>query len=185
MHDEAAVSRRGTRYRTLSCGLLLHRVPDDLVHRDLGPQMTRHVSRDWWAVVMYADGRGLAFGETDTSQPPGIHVLDWMAKAAVALNRDMHADGHWVVAFNQAEQYPMALWRDRDGHLHVAIELAADVRDPRGLDAINKARLLEIADEALATHRARVGELELQPWQVLGPDGQPIAGRLHRGAKPH
>jgi hypothetical protein len=170
----------GTRFRQINCGLALHRVPDRIVTTELAGHLERHVGHHWFAVVMFADGRGAAMGATNHTPAPAEPALQAMAKWAVALNRDLHEDGHWIVAWSPHEQCPVLIWRDADGDIHLAVEVAVDKRDPRGMDAYDKPRILDIGAEALGTLRAQVMQADVMGRQKvnLAQGGEALARRL-------
>lgn len=177
------VAGEGTRYRTVSCGLTLHRLPDSIVTVGLGGQLERHVGHHWFAVVMFADGRGIALGATNHTPAPPEEAIAWMAKAAVALNRDLHEDGHWIVAWDPGQRIPVLLWRDADGDLHCAVEIAADAARGHPLEAYDRARLMEIAGEALAAVREQAMKAAVASRQQvkLAQGGEALAHRLAAG----
>lgn len=165
MTNQVATSRT-VRGRAINCGLALHRVPDRIVTTSLADQMHRHVGPGWYAVVMFADGRGVAAGEKDDTAAPPEWAVDWMAKAAVALNKDLHEDGHWIVAWAPAGE-PNLLWRDGDGDLHVVTEIACKADRPETLAEYDRARLLNLASESLAEATALLAKLALSKRQTI------------------
>lgn len=177
---EATTTPGGTRFRQVNCGMTLHRIPDNIVTTGLAGQLDRHVGHHWYAVVMFADGRGAAMGATNHTPAPPAETLNAMAQWAVALNRDLHEDGHWIVAWSPGEQCPVMLWRDSDGDIHVAVEVAVDKRDRRGLDAYTRVRILEIGSEALSALRTQVMKAAVLPRQQvnLAQGGEALAQRL-------
>jgi len=157
---------RLARGRGIACGFPLHRVPDGIVTAGLADQMARHVGRDWYAAVMFADGRGVAAGQAASTPAPPESLVEWMAKAATALNKDLHQDGHWVVAWAKAVGIVL-LWRDGDGDIHLACEVAPG-RGER-IEDYDKARLLDIASDALAGAVAQIAKLALGRHQMVRP----------------
>jgi hypothetical protein len=186
--DTETETGKGTRFRQVNCGMPLHRIPDQIVTTGLSGQLARHVGHHWYAVIMFADGRGAAIGAHNHTPVPSEDKIEAMARWAVALNRDLHEDGHWIVAWSSAEQCPVLLWRDADGDIHIAIEVAVDARDPRGLEAYDRARILNAGAEALTVLRAQVMKAAVLPNQQvnLAQGGEALArhlaamgGRIH------
>lgn len=161
--NEVTGGSRKARARTVDCGLRLHGVPDRIVTVDLSGQLVRHVGPNWYACVMFSDGRGVCLGADDAVAAPPEHVVNWMAQTAVALNRELHSNGHWIVAWSDAQE-PVILWRDGDGDIHTAVEVAAKVET---IEAFGIDRVTQFAAEALAESRNRVALLELTRSQIV------------------
>lgn len=164
---EAAEGRVRDRARMIQASVSQHRVPDRIVKANLAHQLDRHVGGDWWAVVMFADRRGASFGRSADTLPPPRWAEEWMAKAAAALNHDLHEGGHWVLAWGK-DACPVALWRDGDGDLHTAWEIGFDEgRAPTAetLETLDKAWLLDRGHQALRDTVANLALLQLRPGQ--------------------
>lgn len=161
--DQAMTSPARSQARRINCGMRVHGVPENIVMASLAGHLHRHVSPGWYAAILFSDGTGLALGETDDVPEPAEHVIQWMGRVAMTLNRELHQGGHWIVAWSDSLE-PVLLWRDGDGDLHVAVEVAvkADKLDAYGLD-----RVVQFAAEAQAEGRIRLGLLALSQGQIV------------------
>jgi hypothetical protein len=173
--SEATTRPRQALARTVDCGLRLHGVPDRIVSTDLAGQLERHVSPEWWAVVMFSDGKGVCIGVHDRIPSPPEAAVQWMVQAAIALNREIQAGGHWVVAWSDAQE-PVLVWRDGDGDIHVAVEVSVKAEQ---IEAYEVSRAVAMASQALAESRERVRWLENGPQQIVNLAQRNSAARRH------
>lgn len=173
--SEAMNRTRQARARTVDCGMRLHGVPDRIVGTDLAGQLQRHVCPGWYAVVMFSDGRGVCMGVHDEIPSPPEAAVQWMVQAAVALNRELHHGGHWVVAWSDAQE-PVLLWRDGDGDIHVAVEVSVKADKIEGYEV---QRAVAMAGQALAESYERVRWLENGPQQIVNLAQRNSAARRH------
>lgn len=140
------------RVRSLSVGVRVHGVPDNLVTAGLARELAQHVGADWYAVVLFSDGGGAAMPAYDSVPSLSDDVLRWMAETAAHLNRHLHSGGHWIVAWSNAGE-PVLLWRDGDVVMRVAVELAVKAD---GLAGYGVERVVEFAASALAEMRTQL-----------------------------
>jgi hypothetical protein len=167
---EQATTSRTVRGRAITAGVSQHRIPDTIVTRGLGGQLSRHVGPGWYAVVLFADRRGVAAGEMDDSQTPTEPVAKWMADIAAALNHELHEDGHWVVAWTPngssgPQGEVVLLWRDGDGDPHVACEVAP-TKGTR-IEDLPLQVVLKNAEETLRLTAIQKAKLALSRSQVF------------------
>lgn len=160
------------RKRAVRCGVRLHGVPDQIVMASLAGQLHRHVGADWYACVMFSDGDGICLGARDGVVPPPENVIAWLADKAIVLNKELHNNGHWIVAWSPAHE-PVLIWRDGDGDIHVAVEVSAKAET---IDTFDRVSILTQAAKALSEARERVGFLELGRGQTHRL-AQQMAGR--------
>ena len=169
MAEKTATSRT-VRGRAVKCGVSQHKIPDDIVIRALGGQLTRHVGPGWYAVVMFADCKGVAAAETDDCRTPSDDVASFMATVAAALNHHLHEDGHWIVAWTPnggQDGEIVLLWRDGDGDPHAVVEVAAAGTDR--LAALDLNAVLPNAEVALRLAAAQRAKLALSSRQIFMP----------------
>jgi hypothetical protein len=154
MHISIPVLGTTARMATVAYGL--HSVPADVVTASLRRHVREEVGPDWYAVVVFDDGKATLRGENeDTPQPPE-DILGLMLSCAIRLNKDLHMGGHWIVAFS-AERNLHWFWRDEDGDLHASVR--TDVPLPE-LRLYSVDDVVSQAHEALAMaqeHLRRVG----------------------------
>lgn len=88
----------------------------------------------------------------DNVAAPSDAVLGWMTEAAANLNRQIHSGGHWIVAWSHAGE-PVLLWRDGNGAMRVAAELAVRAE---ALPDYAAERVVQFGARALTEMRTRL-----------------------------
>lgn len=149
--------------RRLKVGYRVHTVSDLIVTADLMGQLQRHVSPGWYAVIFFADGQGVAMGADVATPAPADYIVSWMAKVAVALNREANHGGHWVVAWADRQEATL-LWRDRDGDVHVAIEVDAK---PSQVESYTAEHLIHLGEKGIAEHHMRNAWLDPSQKEIV------------------
>lgn len=152
------------RARLVDAGQRLHDVPNEIVIAGLREQLDKHVGPGWWAMVLYSDGRGLGRGKHGGVRSPAQPLYDRIRGFAIALNRELHCGGHWVLALNKAQEIH-CLWRDADGDLHGCMEVVGDGREK--IENWKDADILPLGAKALAMISAKLEQLELRPDQQV------------------
>lgn len=141
-----------------------HTVADSVVVRRLATDLDEHVGRRWFALVMFGDGRWIArpaAGSPGREVPaPTLHLLQRMA---AVLNVQVAHDGHWVLAVTPAHE-AVALWRDADGDIHVALEFDQKVQR---LHSWTDDQIAGQAAAALNLYRAQAAKVDVAPGQMI------------------
>lgn len=149
-----------------------HDVPDGIAIAGLIDQLNHNTSGQWTGFLLFESGRGVsmpsdpALGKLDPTL--WNHLRDWCE----GLNRMLHSDGHWVVAWDHVRAEARLLFRDADGDLQVVVEIDEGVPKIFNwavMDALNQAAI------ALEIQRNKVRD--------LGADRPTI--RLAQGQRPH
>jgi hypothetical protein len=91
-----------------------HKVPDHIVVRHLIDDLDEYCDGPWSAVLIKSNGAGILRCAAGAPSVPG-DVAEKMIAIADMLNRELHFEGHWVVAWADSEI--TLLWRDIDGDL--------------------------------------------------------------------
>ncbi|CAB4144177.1 hypothetical protein UFOVP469_16 [uncultured Caudovirales phage] len=92
-----------------------HRVPPPIVQARLREDLDETVEGAWWSFVIYDDGRAALVPQSPFAPRPPLSAEARMMEIGVMLNRELHHNGHWVVAW--ADGQINILWRDGDGDL--------------------------------------------------------------------
>lgn len=144
-------------------GPAFHRVPDEIVMKRLRQDLHVHLGGDWWALVLFTDGRWVSRGAKDGARPPKVETMILLQRIAVALNTQAAQDGHWVVALVPSGEVH-ALWRDGDGDAHAVLEF--DEKGPR-LHGWTGDQFAGQAEASLNLYRAQHAKVEAAPGQMI------------------
>jgi hypothetical protein len=161
----------------MSIGRRAHGVPDQIVTAGLAGALERHVAPKWYGCILFSDGYGVLMPSASEVGPPAEHVVNWMAHTAAALNVEAHTGGHWVVAWSHDSQEAVLLWRDGDGHAHVAIEIAAK---PDRIEEYTPDRVVNLGIQGVTEYRQRFAMLALTEKQITrAPSARGHLTRAH------
>lgn len=152
------------RARLMDAGQRLHTLPNEIAIAGLREQLDEHVGPGWWAMVFYADGRGMGRGQHPMVAGPAQPLWERMRGFGIVLNRELHLNGHWIVALNGAREVT-CLWRDGDGDLHAVWEVIPDPGTK--LEDWKDADILALAAQVLAETAKKIGLLELNADQQV------------------
>ncbi len=144
-------------------GPRFHRVPDLTVTHRLAEHLTDQAGAEWFALVLFGDGRWVARGSQDWIKPLPA-TLDLMQRAAVAINAQAADDGHWVIAMLPRAQEMVALWRDADGDVHVVVEYDHKIAQLHGWTGD---QLAGQAAAALNLYRLQAAKVDAAPGQMI------------------
>lgn len=98
-----------------------HNASDANAVRRLIDDLDEHCEGPWTAVLIKSNGRGIMRGTHGAPPVPG-DVAERLIDLATMLNKELHLEGHWIVAW--AGDEIVLLWRDGDGDLHFTINFA-------------------------------------------------------------
>lgn len=134
----------GTTQRYVTAYRSLHRVPDSEVLESLLPDMVQAWADEgeWYAIVMFSDGRGNCGGISPTSRMPPADAFERMLDLAVRLNKEAHHNGHWIIGW--VNGFIAGMWRARQRHT----------------DEDHQTRMLIVTDLAETWQRAQEWSLE-------------------------
>lgn len=99
-----------------------HRIADSVVMASLRDDLDEFAGRGWYACLLLGSGHGIMRGAADWGRKPNVARRDLMREICVALNRQEHRGGHWVVAWNTGDDEMVVLWRDKDGDLQFTVD---------------------------------------------------------------
>lgn len=149
--------------RVVDCGLKLHSVTNDrTVFAGAAEDVATFAAEnggDWYACVMLSDGRGALRGPNLWGLAPSAKRVQLMLDVAVHLNRYLHHDGHWILAWKPHADELVAIWRDRDGDAQFPIDFS-----DRG-DTLCDQPMTWFAEQADEAHRIWT---ERMRWVELG-----------------
>lgn len=111
----------GTTYLTVPRqGLRFHNIPDFIAQAQLDRDLTDLLGIGWYALLLKMWGDGIFAGYSHVTPIPPDDVLQKMLDVSKKLNRDLHHDGHWILAWHRAQRLAL-VWRDNDGALQFDI----------------------------------------------------------------
>lgn len=152
----------GTTMRIQNCGHATHKLEDELVTCGLVEQLCEELGTSWYACVTFASGRMVTRGINRTTPGPNNQVRDTMHRTAAKLNRDLHHNGCWIVAWHFDRL--IFLWRDWDGDLAFMTQI--DEPWPR----IQRWSVIEFCDRIEASFEAfreMLRTVELKPEHTI------------------
>lgn len=159
--DGVRLLRLGTRLHNVSDEAVSYRALDDLV------QFTE--TDDWYAAIAFSDGRILLRPALKDAPPIPPDVCEKMIEIAHIANRDLHHDGHWLVA--AGDGYITAIFRDASGDVWFSQTFADTWARLRHMHRLTWVNILE---NCWKEARRRYRELGLKQSQII----RPAAGSL-------
>jgi len=152
----------GTTQRILHCGHATHRLDDSMVIVGLVDQLRIELGTSWYVAVTYSDGRVIMRGLTDRTPGPNFHVRETMLRTAAKLNRDLHHNGCWIVAWHLDRL--VFMWRDWDGDLAFMTQIDEPWPRIRSWPVVEFCERVECSFEAFREHLRKV---ELKPEHLI------------------
>lgn len=152
----------GTTQRIHDCGHATHSLGDDLVTVGLVDQLNHHLGSSWYACVTFSSGRQTMRGLYPTTPGPNHHVRDTMLRTAARLNRDLHHEGCWIVAWHLERL--VFMWRDWDGDLGTMVQVDEPWPRIRHWSVVEFCDRVETSFEAF---REMLRKVELKPEHTI------------------
>lgn len=127
--------------------------------------------QDWWAVIVLRDGETATF--TGRGFQPSRGIQAWSDDLCRRLNREIHYQGCWTVAWLNDGQTFCTVWKDPDGDIQV---IAADNLNWRHLNKVPLEKIVANCDQAIDhwTEQMLDGvDLGLQTFKLAAGEPRP------------
>lgn len=166
-----------TQQRVFNLRQVIHKVPDKIVGGRVRQALTAACGPEWYACVMFSDGRGALSPSNKWVPEPDEDHRQFLIALTAGLNRRASYMGSWAAAWVGNTKF-VAMWRDADGDMHATFEDERPWEDMIG-PKFGLVAYADLGNLAIKTWAEQVQKLDVADWQQHRAALGESAPRIH------